>query len=290
MSQSFHPPACPLLVYTDLDGTLLDHDSYSFEAALPALQRLQQLEVPVVPVTSKTVAELDVLLDTLALNGPCIAENGGLIALPAGYLDRRPALRPAGRLEVEYLSLDYRSIIELLTELRRREGYAFSGFADMDDGQVAELTGLTVEAAHLARRRLCSEPLLWQDTAAAFDAFRGQLRQRGCNLVEGGRFFHVLGQTDKAHAMERLNGWFRQAGFSAFTTVALGDSPNDTLMLQSADIAVVIRRKDGSWLPLEGHGRKIQTRGSGPAGWNEFFTENLDALLPACGGKRTQHG
>ena len=44
----------PLLVFTDLDGTLLDHHSYSHAAALPGLERLRGLEVPVIPVTSKT--------------------------------------------------------------------------------------------------------------------------------------------------------------------------------------------------------------------------------------------
>jgi mannosyl-3-phosphoglycerate phosphatase len=138
--------------------------------------------------------------------------------------------------------------------------------------------------------RLCSEPLLWLDTAAAFDEFAVQLKQRGCTLVKGGRFFHVLGQTDKALAMQRLNSRFSQAGFSGFTSIALGDSPNDTLMLEAADIAVVIRRKDGGCLQLESRGRTFTTRASGPAGWNEFFTENLDSLVPAGTGKRTLHG
>lgn len=34
------------LVFTDLDGTLLDHDTYSWEAARPALDRLKRQQVP----------------------------------------------------------------------------------------------------------------------------------------------------------------------------------------------------------------------------------------------------
>jgi mannosyl-3-phosphoglycerate phosphatase len=290
MTQHFQAPACPLVVYTDLDGTLLDHDNYSFEAALPSLQRLQRLGVPVVPVTSKTLAELDMLLTSLAITGPCIAENGGLIALPPGYFKEQPTLKPVGRFQVEYLSLEYSAITGLLESLRHEFGFAFTGFADMDDGRVAELTGLDLAAAGLARRRLCSEPLLWLDTAAAFDEFARRLAQHGCTLVKGGRFFHVLGQTDKAQAMQRLNHRFSQAGFSGFTSIALGDSPNDSLMLEAADVAVVIRRKDGSSLQLETHGKTFTTRASGPAGWHEFFAENLDSLVPACTGKRTLHG
>lgn len=290
MTHHFQQPACPLLVYTDLDGTLLDHDSYSFDEARPALQRLQQLSVPVIPVTSKTLAELEVLLAALGIDGPCIAENGGLIALPPGYFGAAPNLKKVGRFEVEYLSLEYSAIADLLSTLRRESGFVFTGFADMDDDRVAELTGLDSGAAHRARQRLCSEPLLWQDTAAAFDDFARQLQQHGCSLVKGGRFFHVLGQTDKALAMTRLNGSFTQAGFSGFASVALGDSPNDAPMLQAADIAVVIRRKDGGCLQLDTLGSKIVTRASGPAGWNEFFTDNLDRLVSEGTGERTLHG
>ena len=78
---AFRPPQLALLVFTDLDGTLLDHHSYSFSAALPALQRLRRARIPVIPVTSKTLAELAPLMRELDNAHPCIAENGGLIAL-----------------------------------------------------------------------------------------------------------------------------------------------------------------------------------------------------------------
>ena len=44
-------PATPALVFTDMDGTLLDHDSYSFEPAVPMLQALDRAAVPVIPTT-----------------------------------------------------------------------------------------------------------------------------------------------------------------------------------------------------------------------------------------------
>ena len=55
----------PLLVFTDLDGSLLDPHSYSFAAALPALAALAEREVPVVPVSSKTRRELEPLRHSL---------------------------------------------------------------------------------------------------------------------------------------------------------------------------------------------------------------------------------
>jgi predicted mannosyl-3-phosphoglycerate phosphatase (HAD superfamily) len=34
---------CHLLVFTDLDGTLLDHEAHSFKRALPAIKILNKL-------------------------------------------------------------------------------------------------------------------------------------------------------------------------------------------------------------------------------------------------------
>ncbi len=64
------------VVFTDLDGTLLDHNDYSFSAAEPALERLQQLAVPWVLNTSKTRAELMSLKQRLNNPWPLIVEVG----------------------------------------------------------------------------------------------------------------------------------------------------------------------------------------------------------------------
>jgi mannosyl-3-phosphoglycerate phosphatase len=277
-------------VYTDLDGTLLDHETYSFEAARPALERLAGLAVPVIPVSSKTLAELEVLTGQLHLDGPCVAENGGLIAIPRGFFETDPPLEANGDFLVEFLAPRYSDVLAVLAQLRRDHGFQFAGFSDMSDTEVAQLTGLSEEDARHARRRLCSEPLEWRDTLEAFGQFSRQLEKRNFTLLRGGRFFHVLGQTDKAHAISRLGHYFAQAGFQDFSTVALGDSPNDSLMLQAADLAVIIRRRDGSWLPLDTPGRQVRTQGIGPRGWNEFFQHYLDTLATGDDSKRTTQG
>ena len=290
MAMHFKQPARPLLVYTDLDGTLLDHDSYSFRPAVPALERLAKLAVPVIPVTSKTLAELEMLRGQLGLTGPCIAENGGLIAIPRGYFDPGPSLEGGGHFLVDFLSPRYEEILATLAGLRREFGFDFTGFSDLGDVEVARLTGLDIEQARRARQRLCSEPLVWRDSVQAFERFSQELERRNYTLVEGGRFYHVLGHTDKARAIDRLSRYYSEAGFANFTSIALGDSPNDTLMLQATGVAVVIRRKDGSWLPLETRGEKVQTRATGPEGWNEFFQKYLDTMNVDASTQRITHG
>ena len=78
------------LVVTDLDGTLLDHDSYSHEAAQGALSLLEQLRIPVVFATSKTRAEVLALREELGNTDPFIAENGAAVLIPRRYFESMP--------------------------------------------------------------------------------------------------------------------------------------------------------------------------------------------------------
>ena len=290
MHEIFHIPAQPLIVFTDLDGTLLDHDSYDFTPALPALNRLKSLLVPVVPVTSKTLAELQVLTGQLRLQGPVVAENGGVIAIPDGYFEAEP---PAHANEqgylVELLSPAYERIVDDLARLRQMHGFRFEGFSDLSADAVTALTGLGREDAQRARQRMCSEPLVWHDSEAAFSRFQSALTELGYNLVRGGRFHHVLGQTDKARAIKTLLERYARAGLHDVTTIGLGDSPNDLQMLAAVSVPVAIRRKDGGWLEHDIPNTIINTHATGPEGWNEAIQQYLDRH-EAGGTERTQHG
>ncbi len=272
----FRPPELPLLVFTDLDGTLLDHHSYSFSAALPALQRLHELNIPLVPVTSKTLAELAPLMRELHNPHPCIAENGGLIAVPPGYFDRLDDYPLQQGYRVIGLSSSYKEILETARRLRAEGDYRFRGFSDMSVEELAGCTGLSVGEATLARQRLCSEPLLWLDTAAALVNFRRALETTGLQLVQGGRFWHLMGKHDKASAMRRLCELYRRAGLRQFNTVGLGDSPNDIPMLEAVDIPILIRRPKGGCLSLDTGNSASCSELPGPEGWNQMMLQLLD--------------
>ena len=78
------------LVFTDMDGTLLDHHTYSFDAAKPALNALDEKNIPVIPTTSKTFAELQPLRKSIGLDGPFIIENGAAVFIPHGFFKQKP--------------------------------------------------------------------------------------------------------------------------------------------------------------------------------------------------------
>ena len=264
-----------VLVFTDLDGTLLDHDSYRFDAARPALEALHERRIPLILATSKTLAEAVVVSQRLGNTAPLIVENGGALCFPAGH----PAICSADGLErrdgftVMRLSPPYALIRAFIERQRAASGFALRGFGDMDDGAVAAATGLPLAEARLARQRLCSEPFEWQDSASRLRQFGTAAEQAGLRITRGGRFHHLMGGTSKARALHLMRGLYRDTWGKDPQVIALGDGENDSEMLQAADIAVIVRRPDGSHLECAGRQRTLFTEAPGPRGWNKAMLQ-----------------
>lgn len=281
----------PILVFTDLDNTLLDHDSYEFTAAIPALRLLQSLHIPLIPTTSKTVAEMLQINEKLDNPHPFIAENGCIVALPKSYFTdcgttpySTPDLTADSSYTLLALSPLYAEVLDILHSLRNDHGFQFQGFDDLTATDIASLTLLPLPEAQLAKQRLCSEPLLWQGDDASLQCFKVELQQHNLHLVKGGRFWHVFGPTNKGLAMQRLIELYQRHGITDCTSIALGDSPNDIDMFNQADIAIVIRHKDGSHLDYcavdNSRKRTLVSDKPGPAGWNDTLTALLTQLIP----------
>jgi mannosyl-3-phosphoglycerate phosphatase len=259
-----------LLVVTDLDGSLLD-DSYSWEAARPALQCLKTLGIPLVLNSSKTISEMKDLAHRLGTFAPMVAENGGLLAVPqaSGLLDQPQTFQRLENdwIQVTGLSRDF--ILSRAHALREAEGYLFEGFADWSDAMVTEHTGLSSAAASCAQSRHATEPILWEDTLARRKAFEGSLAKDGIRLLQGGRFLHLMGPADKASGTVAVKALYQKAMPDVeWLVVALGDSQNDQAMLELADIAVVIPHADGPHISPQAP-RVLNASMPATAGWNE---------------------
>jgi mannosyl-3-phosphoglycerate phosphatase len=269
-----------LIVFTDLDGTLLDHDTYRWDAALEALEVCRGQAVPIILVSSKTRAEMDPLRRQLGLSSPFICENGGGIFFPAeGDIAPPPGTILAENLHVWSLGTPYHRLTRTLKEIRRELGWKMRGFSEMTLADISALTGLDQEQAGLAARREYDEPFILENHSEEKDLsplFRAA-RRRDLQITVGGRFFHLFGLNDKGHAVASLIAWYKETR-SRVTSMALGDSPNDFSMLKQADYPVLIRSaRRFSGLEETIPGLRVSSE-TGPRGWNTEVLYRLDEM------------
>jgi mannosyl-3-phosphoglycerate phosphatase len=265
------------VVFTDLDGTLLDHHTYSFEPAAPAIERLRRNDVPLILTSSKTMAEIMGLRTRLKNHHPLIAENGSLVAVPENYF-RNPPKPATDRVWPRLMGPGYEQIVKLLRDLREEFSFQFEGFSDWDEDRVAVLTGLPRADAVHARERLGSEPIQWKGSPESWAQFTELLRRNHLRTIRGGRFEHILGgQADKARAMQNLLSMYAEReGDVHWQAIAAGDSPNDISMLEEANIAVVIPAASGKTLDAARRDSTLFASDPGPVGWNAAINEILD--------------
>jgi mannosyl-3-phosphoglycerate phosphatase len=264
------------LVFSDLDGTLLDHATYSFDAAAPALRALAEREIPLVFCTSKTRAETERVREALRNRHPFITENGGAIFMPAGYFPTDdPESRRDGGYLVRALGTSYVELRRALKEMRAGVAPSVRGFGDMSAGEVAEVCGFSLADAEAAKKREYDEPFL-AGNENSLEAVRAAAGEAGLRVVTGGRFHHLVGGNDKGRAVRVLSGIFeREVGRA--TTVGLGDSLNDEPMLKSVDIPVLVRKSDGRHDPAVHVPGLVYARGIGPDGWRDAVLGILES-------------
>lgn len=253
-----------LIIFTDLDGTLLDHKTYSFHPALPVLERLKAARIPVILASSKTAAEIGPLQRELGLEAwPAIVENGAGILCPQAS---------AGE-----FSGSYEQIRQTIKDVDP-DG-CFQGFGDWNVDEVVRRTGLDPAAAEQAKQRQYSEPGRFSGSEAQRAVFIEALRDVGLDARMGGRFLTIAAPGTKAARMSEITARLFEG--EAVRSVALGDAPNDVEMLEAADQGFIVANPAHTPLPeLDGErkGRIVRTTLAGPAGWAQAIGALLDRM------------
>lgn len=257
----------PTVIFTDLDGTLLDPVTYTWETAKPALDFLDSQGIPLVFVTSKTRAEVEVLRRSLKNTHPFVVENGGAAFVPQGYFpfDVAQSIQ-RDNLHVLEWGKPYCELVSGLQNASKISGCKVRGFHDMSSHEVAQSCGLSIDEAALAKTREYDEPFDIQDAALA-PSLLTALERAGLRWTRGGRFYHVCGNNDKAQAVIQLLSLYGRI-YPTVRSIGLGDGLNDVDFLRVVDEPVVLRSPFLDQLRSQVPNCYVP-RAYGPAGWNE---------------------
>jgi mannosyl-3-phosphoglycerate phosphatase len=261
-----------LVIFTDLDGTLLDRDAYSFKPAEPALHLIRLKNIPLILSSSKTRAEIEIYRKQLENNHPFISENGGAVFIPKGYFSfPYPYDRELKEYFVLELGASHPQIIEVLESIKKETGIPIKGFSDLSEKEISLLCGLSLEEAELAKRREYDEPFLIEGGEKEIEDVKGKAEEKEMNCVWGGRFHHLFGKNDKGKAVEILKELYENQFFS-ISTVGIGDSMNDMPMFFVVDHPILLKGEDGpSPEKLPPVQNLTIVKETGPLAWNEII-------------------
>jgi mannosyl-3-phosphoglycerate phosphatase len=153
-----------ILVFSDIDGTLSDFNTYSIEPALPALDALKKNDIPLIICSSKTRAEIEKFRLQIGNTRPFISENGGAVFIPLDYFSYE---FPYSRKDFTYMIIEfgtpYHKIRTALQKIQDRFPDSVKGFGDLSAQEVANLCGLSPDEGFLAKEREYDEPFILED-------------------------------------------------------------------------------------------------------------------------------
>ncbi len=264
------------ILFTDLDGSLLDHETYSFREAKPALKLIRELQIPIIFATSKTRTEVELLQIEMEISEPFIVENGAAVYFSCGYrgFSFNKGLRQSDHIFI-HLGAEYTKIREFVESVKDR--FKIRGFGDMSDEEIALLAGLSAAQAIPAKRREFTEPFVIEDISLLM-SLEDTAKERGLKITRGGRFFHFIGEgQDKGKAVQIATEIFAENMNDKVISIGIGDSANDISMLKHVDIPVLIPHPDGSFEDLE-ITNLLHAGQPGSKGWNQIVIDILNRL------------
>ncbi len=256
------------VLFTDLDGTLLDFFDYSYDAAIPALEALEKRNIPIVFCTAKTLAENEYYRKEMGIEDPFIVDNGGAIFIPGNYFSFSFDSKIKGDYCVVELGASYKVLREALAEIREETGFKITGFGDMTAEEVAKDANFSVEKAELAKAKEYNESFIFDEPKAKEAILFDKIREKGFSFTHGGRYYNIHGKNaNKGNAVKILTQLFKKE-YGEIKTIGVGDSMNDIPMLKAVEQPAIVKNKKGTWLDLSLPGL-YKADGEGPEGWVE---------------------
>lgn len=265
------------LIFSDLDGTLLSYENYSFNEAIKALNCIKENNIPLVLATSKTFKESIEILKDMGLNEPFIVENGGGIFFP--YIYRGNTIyfgEPFDNYRSLCIGIKREAILNFV-KIIKNCGFKIKLYSEFSVDELTKYTGLTKENVKKSLDRQFSEPFIFLDKdESKLPLLIERARSQNIKILKGGRFYHLVGiEQDKGKAIKITQKYIEELMSKEFITIGIGDSQNDVDMFKVVDIPVLVKKYDGSYENININ-KILRSNFIGPAGFNEMILKLLN--------------
>ena len=227
MSKSFS-----LIIFTDLDGSLLHRDNFKFDKIKGYVKNLIDNGIVIIPNTSKTENEIEEFIKELGSELPFISENGssihGLNLINANFPNKI------------ILSRDKQELYEIFNSKIPKELKNKCKFiSDMNTSQQSNILGLQDNYLKNALDRKYTIPFLFEGNKIEKNKLLKILRSSSLNMQDGGRVLNLGDNTDKVKSMNQVLKIYKKVE-NKIKVIGVGDNFNDLDMLRNCDIPCLV--------------------------------------------------
>jgi len=258
-------------IFTDLDGTMLNHDNYTLGGIKKFVNKIK-IKNHIIFCTSKTFSEILDINKKLDLNFPFIVENGACIFFPDNYsfsdFNKAKLFSYKNYLGYKLSELSPEVIENKLCKLQKK--YDFSLFSQLKINQISKITNLKKKSLINCTKRLFTNPIYWKDTDRKIDLFISDVKKINNNLqiYKGGRFYHLADNYNKGTALMKFLKIVKFSDKINFKTISIGDDENDMSMLEQTDYSCIVKREKIK-ITLKKSNNIYYSINKAPDGWKE---------------------
>ena len=268
------------LIFSDLDGTFLHHQNYSFGKNDLVIEKLKKNNNQIIFNSSKTYSEIKLILKKLKLTMmPFSCENGAILYFPKKIFKK---IKKSQSFEDYWkINLTNKNSLKWYRILKKlKKDFSFELICDLSKKDLLKLTNLKNIKQMLNRE--ASQLIVWKDNKKKFNEFSRiiKIKHKG-SLNQGGRFIQISSPCNKRIATKEICHVYHESFHDKYYQpfIALGDNKNDRDMLNFAKYACVIENKYSTPIKLNSLKKNVfYSQKEAPWGWRESLM-SLDKKL-----------
>tara|TARA_Y100000816_G_scaffold114767_1_gene80349 strand:- start:1157 stop:1960 length:804 start_codon:yes stop_codon:yes gene_type:complete len=259
-----------IIIFTDLDGTLLNKDTFNFDEIESYFRKLLLEGIKIIPNTSKTEAELSDFNKQYNLNLSFIAENGssihGLNLINANLPQKISLSKPVDQIN---------EIYNLHTPFELKKKVIF--ISKLNTNEQKKIFGLPLTKIKLAMKRKYSIPIQFNGTEVEKNQFTKIINDAGLSIQTGGRLMNICDKVNKSMALIKTLEAIRSEIKNEITTIGVGDNQNDLEMLNVTDYSCLVKN-DNFDSSLINKDNLIKSSEPSPQGWADVIKTAIQKI------------
>ena len=258
-----------ILLFTDLDGTLLNKNTFEFKAALNLIKNCISKGINIIPNSSKTDLELDEICENLEIPKVYISENGSFI-YGLNFLSENLN-------EKVYLSRDKAVIFKNFSDNINVKLQKKCLILENETLQnQIEILGLPQNKISKAMNRKFSMPFIFLGNKEEEVELKNNVKKHGLNIQFGGRVLSLGDKVSKGNAMMRFISLLSNETKKNYVSICVGDNENDFDMLDKSDYPCLV--KNGPLKNINFKNQCVFSKKEAPDGWVEVVNKTLNII------------